>query len=369
MKSTKYLVAIADTHGNNQALRKISGYLRTLLEKYNKPLNDCAILYLGDVLPFEKIPEQDVAKHTKEFTDALANAELPVIGVGGNHDIEDAMKVAFKEKEWIYLHGETAEWNGLKFAGYGGAPFPPLEVSEGTHGLPKERFVQYSDKDLIAKLGNADVDIFLHHAPPPGFGDIMAFLGNTTLGGEPELCKAHVGPESIDDILDKTKPILSISGHVHESTASKTKDRTVYIKCHGFEPRYGFAVYYVEIAYDQDDIPYVKSNVDISFEIGEDSARPVPGGLAFDPKAFALLTPRPVVTCREEYECTAEKMVHHYRIQKSREHGVIVKFIKTPKGFKPIDHKPALTGADDISWAFAGDEEQDDGKRRLIIEP
>jgi len=102
--NTKYLIAIADTHGHNAPLGKISRQIRILLEKYHKPLEDCALLYLGDTLPLEKVQETDVDRHCKEFADALANADLPVIGVGGNHDVEDSLRAAFDEKGWHYLH-------------------------------------------------------------------------------------------------------------------------------------------------------------------------------------------------------------------------------------------------------------------------
>jgi Icc-related predicted phosphoesterase len=337
--NTKYLVAVADTHGNNEALRKISGFLRTLLERYDKPLNDCAILYLGDALPLEKMPEKDVADHYKRFTDALANAELPVIGVGGSFDIADAIRKAFEEKGWAFLHGETAEWNGLKFAGYGGSQLKP-EAAEEELGLPKEKFVQFNDMDLVKRLQDKEIDIFLHHTMPYGFADQIAVGGQMTAQGL-VVARMSIGAKSINHVLSKTNPILDISGHIHERTASATEQRTVFIKCHGFQGEYGFPVYYVEIAYDQDGKPFVKSNVDISFQID----------------GFAQLAPRPIVTCREEYECTSKEMVQHYRIMKNQEDSTIIKAIKTEDGFRAVSQKPALLGSDDISWAFVNDKE------------
>ena len=361
---TKYLIAIADTHGNNKALGKISGSLKGLLTKYDKPLEDCAILYLGDALPMEKIAEQDVEKHYDEFARALSLAELPVIGVGGRYDISDAIRTVFERHDWHFLHGETVEWNGLKFGVYGGSKIS-AEKAEEKLGLPQEKFVQFYDEVLVEKLEDKEMDVFLHHTMPYNFADTFRVSMNTPQGAGEML--VNLGAEGINRVLCKAHPILDISGHLHERTASTTEQRTVFIKCHGFEPKYGFPVYYVEIACDFDGIPFVKRNVDINFQTGDATGRIIPGDLDFGGRV-ELVKPRPKVTCREEYECTAEAMVRHYRLQKSKQHGVIIRSIKTDKGkFKPIDYKPALTGADDISWAFPGDEEQDGGRRKIEI--
>ena len=345
--NTKYLVAIADTHGNNEVLGKVSGQIRALLERYHKPLDDCALLYLGDALPSEKVEEKEVPGHYEKLTQALANAGLPVIGTGGSYDIEDAIRTAFEKKGWHFLHGETAEWNGLKFGGYGGSHLKP-EAAEEELGLSQEKFVQFSEEDLAKKLGEAEIDIFLHHTMPYGFADNIGYRTVMTSEG-PALAPVNIGAEAIHSILKKANPILSICGHLHERTASTTVDRTVLIKCHGFErgERYSFPVYYVEIGYDHDGKPFVKSNVDINFIVDE---------------GFAQLAPKPIVSCREEYEPNAEEMVHHYRIQKGEVDGlpVIIKAIKTSEGkFKSISQAPALAGSDDISWAFAGDEKDE----------
>ena len=347
----KYLVAISDTHGNNEMLARVAASLRHLLERYQKPLEDCAILYLGDALPVEKIPEEDVEKHYREFAKALAAAELPVIGTGGNYDIEDAVRAVFKEKGWTFLHGETAEWNGLKFAGYGGSRIPGAGKAAEELGLPEEKFVHFDDEDLVGKLADKEIDVFIHHTMPYRFMDKIGYAQVMTPEG-PGIMPIHIGGAGINKVLAETTPVLSICGHIHQSTGSHAEDRTLMIKCKGFSSDNDFPVYYVEIAYDQDGKPFVKSNVDIGFAA---------------PEARALM--QPLVTCREEYECNSKEMVHHYRVFKQEIKGspVIIRAIKTEEGFKPISQKPALAGSDDISWAFAADDEEKPGRAGIIL--
>jgi Icc-related predicted phosphoesterase len=336
MTQEKYLIAISDTHGNNEALGKISGNLRSLLQKYDKPLENCMLLYIGDALPLEKVNLAEAKQHYKDFTDALARAELPVAGVGGNHDLEDEMRAAFEEKGWPFLHGDTVEYHGIKIAGYGGCPVPDTELSEKIHGISADKFVQYDDRELITKLKDSDATIFLHHVPPHNFADTMVVGFVDTPRGRAAVAQ-QVGGRAIGPILGNMNPSLDLSGHIHESTASTTEQRTVFIKCHGFQEEYNFPVYYAELAYDEDGKPYVKSNVDISFALDD----------------FGQILPRPIVTCREEYECNSEEMVHHYRVFKKDD--MIIRTIKTDNGFKQISQKPALAGSDDISWAFASE--------------
>jgi len=220
------------------------------------------------------------------------------------------------------------------------------------HGLPKGRFTVYDDEDLVERLQDKEADIFLHHVPPSNFADSMIVGVVDTPQGKVAV-KKSVGGIGVNYVLGKMHPVLDISWRIYESTASATGQRTVFIKCHGFQEEYKFPVYYVEIAYDQDGKPFVKSNVDISFKMD----------------GFAQLAPKPIVTCREEYEPNAEEMIHHYRIFKKVTDGLptIIRAIKTERGFKAISQKPSLAGSDDISWAFAGDEESSSGGSRLII--
>ena len=121
--------------------------------------------------------------------------------IPGNYDISLNGTAVAKYS----LHEKTAEFDGLKFAGYGSAPvFTP--------GIPEELAVPFeetgSGSKLVSKprdfLTEARADIFVLHNPAYGTLDKLPRYGH---------CGSHGLRQAIDDVA----PRLVLSGHVHES--------------------------------------------------------------------------------------------------------------------------------------------------------
>ncbi|AFM11279.1 metallophosphoesterase family protein [Turneriella parva] len=121
--------------------------------------------------------------------------------IPGNYDISlDGTAVAKYS-----LHQKTAEFDGLKFAGYGSAPvFTP--------GIPEELAVPFEEAGSGAKmiskprdfLTEAKADIFVLHNPAYGTLDKLPRYG-------------HCGSHGLREAIDEVAPRLVLSGHVHES--------------------------------------------------------------------------------------------------------------------------------------------------------
>lgn len=121
--------------------------------------------------------------------------------IPGNYDISlDGTAVAKYS-----LHQKTAEFDGLKFAGYGSAPvFTP--------GIPEELAVPFEETGSGAKmvskprdfLTEAKADIFVLHNPAYGTLDKLPRYG-------------HCGSHGLREAIDEVAPRLVLSGHVHES--------------------------------------------------------------------------------------------------------------------------------------------------------
>jgi len=118
----------------------------------------------------------------------------------GNYDI-DLRYTALDSRS---MHQKTMTFQGLKIAGYGGAPI-------ATSGIPEKLAVVFHEHQEDGLLYSepehffmeTEPDIIMIHNPAYGFLDRIPGLG-------------HVGSQGIRNYLDSHSPSLVLSGHVHE---------------------------------------------------------------------------------------------------------------------------------------------------------
>ena len=136
------------------------------------------ILLLGDLEP--------------AWTEGLDAIDLPKLGVRGNHDAEDALRLLGAED----LHLSCTEVGGLSFTGLGGSP----------------RYSQDGDNEwtedeaagLVERLPAADV--LLAHSPPAGVND------------EPD-DPAHSGSPALREWVERHEPAWLLHGHTRPNPA------------------------------------------------------------------------------------------------------------------------------------------------------
>lgn len=161
------------------------------------------VLYGGDFAAFGKI------ETGKPYLERLAHLHDRVFAVTGNCD-EPEFRETLEEFD-ISIEGSLSYFNGLMFSGSGGA----LHFTGET---PNER----SDEDLASDLhlvtesvpeGFSGSDeswsnlvVIAHHPPKDTLLD-------TVSGG------VHVGSPLIRSFIETWKPLLVVSGHIHESAA------------------------------------------------------------------------------------------------------------------------------------------------------
>ena len=183
------LLVISDGHGNTEALERL------------KPVAESAdaVLYAGDFAAFGK-PET-----AAPFLDGLVNLHDDVFAVLGNCD-EPAF-VDELERRGICAQGQLSFFEGLAIAGSGGG-------SKFTGTTPFERTDEELASDLEIVRKNAKESgalqnlILIAHNPPYG-----TELDKTDSG-------AHVGSPLLKKFIEDFKPILVVSGHIHESRAA-----------------------------------------------------------------------------------------------------------------------------------------------------
>jgi uncharacterized protein len=130
------------------------------------------VLLLGDLEP--------------AWTDGLDAIELPKLGVRGNHDAQDALRLVGAED----LHLSRADVGGLSFSGLGGSP------RYSRHGTN-----EWTEKEMAALVERLPpADVLLTHSPPAGVND------------EPD-DPAHRGSPALREWVERHEPAWLLHGH------------------------------------------------------------------------------------------------------------------------------------------------------------
>lgn len=152
-------------------------------------------IFLGDVTDFGT---------GEEAAEIINMIDSDVYAIPGNCDpldLPDKIMSAAHD-----LHGKSAEIDGYHFAGLGGSNITifgtPFELDEETI---------YNKLKPISKKGM----ILVTHAPAFGTFDHIP-------------SGASVGSPAIKKIADEYKPILALSGHIHEDRGAKMINETLF---------------------------------------------------------------------------------------------------------------------------------------------
>ena len=183
----KFLV-VSDIHGNES----VTGWINSLADSEDV---DC-VLVLGDITDFG--PNEVAEK-------ILGPIQREVYALPGNCDPlslpETISGVA------IDMHGRTTDLDGFHVAGLGGSNptifNTPFELDEDTI---------YKMLRPISKEGM----ILMVHAPPYGINDMIP-------------SGLNVGSKSILRIVKEFRPVLVLSGHIHEDYGVKHIDGTTFV--------------------------------------------------------------------------------------------------------------------------------------------
>lgn len=153
----------------------------------------------------------------EELIEKYGNASCLMLP--GNYDLDlRYTRLAHRD-----LHHKEVDLNGLKFAGYGGAPI-------ATSGIPEKLAITYHESTENGSLYSEPEEFFEHsrpdilvlHNPAYGFFDRVPTIG-------------HVGSPGIRNYLDRNPASLVVSGHVHEDYGiARKKDGTIFLNPSNF---------------------------------------------------------------------------------------------------------------------------------------
>jgi Icc-related predicted phosphoesterase len=238
---------VSDLHGNIDRYEK----LFRLLEE-ERPF---ALFFGGDLLPspyramktgktfHENFTREFLVDRLNKLKQTMGNAFPVVFAILGNDDArteEAAILEAEKQGVLKYCHNRRISWEGFTVYGYTNIPPSPFLLKdwerydvtdyvrpgcvppeEGAFTVQVEKQVLITssiEKELKALTGEDDLGkaIFLFHSPPHGCKlDRAALDGRRIDGVQVDM---HVGSTAIRRFIETRRPMLTLHGHIHEST-------------------------------------------------------------------------------------------------------------------------------------------------------
>jgi hypothetical protein len=193
-KTMTRLYAVADIHAGNRAFETIGAVIRE-----HKP---DALVVAGDMAgraPWGK----------KSIIGRLAAMPIPVFVVRGNSDSKDMERIIHRSRNIKTLHLSSIKFGKAKLVGVSGAL-----------ALPFASRVALRQKELFSALENmlGPDTILVAHPPPRGCRDRV--LGRFSAG-----CGA------LAQLVEKSKPLLVLCGHIHEDTGTAFLGKTLVVNC------------------------------------------------------------------------------------------------------------------------------------------
>jgi len=183
----KFMV-ITDLHQNTSMIP----FINRMIDE-NKP---DAILFLGDVT------EMGSSKEAVEILGAIKGKKYVIPGNCDPRDMpENISSVA------VNMHGKGADIGGVYVAGLGGSN---VTIFNSPFELPEEEID--SKLRAVSKEGM----ILMTHVPSLG---ILDHIPNGMSVGSPAVAK----------IVEDFKPLVALSGHIHEDVGAITKDGVLYV--------------------------------------------------------------------------------------------------------------------------------------------
>lgn len=186
------LLQLSDIHGHIEKIKEIESFAQ----------NVDVIILTGDITHFGNV------KDCKKIIDIIKEFNKQIMAVPGNCDSWDIME--YLDSKGINLHERLLQFGEYKFTGLGGS----LKCNT-TFEFTEQEF----DSKLNSLIEKQIIDnktIIVTHQPPFGTKTDMVKSGN-------------VGSKGLRALIEKTKPLLVLCGHIHESPAVDKINSTTII--------------------------------------------------------------------------------------------------------------------------------------------
>lgn len=232
---------VSDLHGHKNRYRDL--FARVMLDKPQ------AVFIGGDVTPhFARLTSGEdffndyLLPAFRRLKEEMKERYPVVFIILGNDDPRSEEEYLFRGEQeglWQYLHNRKSVFGELTVYGYAFLPPTPFRLkdwerydvsryvdpgctppTEGIRTVDTGEDIEYCtiQKDLEALTGRDDLThaIFLFHSPPYQTNLDRAALDGMTVDHVP--LDVHIGSIAIKRFIEERKPMLTLHGHVHEST-------------------------------------------------------------------------------------------------------------------------------------------------------
>lgn len=238
---------VSDLHGHTDRYRKLFQLIRS-----ERPV---AVFLGGDLLPHRRISQRSVHSANQSFIDSYLipefsqlkqemNSHYPEIFVIlGNDDESAEVKKILEGAQlelWQYVHFQKTRFGDFAIYGYCFVPPSPfllkdwekydvsryvdpgcISPEEGFRSIPLDEIeirnaTIQDDLQKFAAGQNLDKAIFLFHSPPYQTRLDRAALDGRMVDHVP--MDVHVGSIAIKRFIEERQPLITLHGHVHEST-------------------------------------------------------------------------------------------------------------------------------------------------------
>ena len=238
---------VSDLHGNVHSYRRLFDTI--VLEK------PAAVFFGGDLFPagivhhdrdgtpIRNFVNEYFLPAFRDLVESLGNAYPKIFIILGNDDlkvVEAELRMGETAGLWEYIHCRRVEFGEFPVYGYAYVPPTPFQLKDwerydvsrylepgciapedGWHSFSTSqseiRFATIED-DLQELTGEADLSdaIFLFHSPPYQTHQDRAALDGRII--DHVQVDVHVGSIAIRRLIEKRQPMLTLHGHIHEST-------------------------------------------------------------------------------------------------------------------------------------------------------
>jgi len=181
------IVSASDIHGDSRA----GPFLNRIIEQLSPDL----LVISGDITTFGPAAFADKV---------LSGLEIRCAAVPGNCDPDEVLQAI--ERHCINLHAKRITIDGIDFVGLGGSPKSPFST-------PRE----LDDDEIESILASIMVEecVLVTHTPPLGINDLVP-------------SGIRLGSSVVARFVKHFRPLLVLSGHVHEARGIVEQEGTVF---------------------------------------------------------------------------------------------------------------------------------------------
>jgi Icc-related predicted phosphoesterase len=260
-------IFISDLHGFPDRYEKLFDYIRKDLPE--------AVFIGGDILPSQMAAffkgtakinflEEFLIGNLRSLQTELGDAYPKIFIILGNDDSKldvPLMEQFSGEGLWCYCHNRCIEFGGYLICGYSYVPPTPFRLKDwekydvsryvdpgcispesgmltSDDDFHKKRFgtIQRDLEAIAEKNPITDKTIFLFHSPPYKTNLDLAALKGKMIDHVP--LDPHVGSIAIERFIRKEQPLLTLHGHIHESSELTGSWRDMIGSTHCFNAAY-----------------------------------------------------------------------------------------------------------------------------------